>query len=55
MNAFKIHPARRIVYSVSFSRNFRGSFGVCARLFGDHLGVILEVFVKDFEGELLNE
>ena len=29
---------------------FGGHFGGCARLFGNYLGVILEVFVKDFEG-----
>ena len=48
-----LHPTRRIVYSASFSRNFRGSFWGCARLFGDYLGVIWEVFCEDFEGKTI--
>ena len=48
-----IHPTRRIVYSASFSGNFRGSVGGCATLFGDYLEVNLEVFVKDFEGKTI--
>ena len=52
-NEKKIYPTRRIVYSASFSGNFQGSFWGCARLFGDYSGVILEVFVKDFEGKTI--
>ena len=48
-----VHPTRRIVYSASFSRNFRGSFWGCATLFGDYLGVIWEVFCEDFEGKTI--
>ena len=42
-----------LVYSASFSGNFRGSFWRCARLFGDYLGVIWEVFCEDFEGKTI--
>ena len=48
-----VHPTRWIVYSANFSRSFRGSFWGCARLFGDYLGVIWEVFCEDFEGKTI--
>ena len=38
------HPTRRMVYSASFSVNFRRSFWGCARLFGGHLGIVLQGF-----------
>ena len=32
---------------------FSVSFWGCARLFGDYLGVILELFCEDFEGKTI--
>ena len=46
---FKINPTRWIVYSASFSGKFRAAFWGCARLFGDYLEIIWEVFCEDFE------
>ena len=42
-----VHPTRRVDYSASFSRFFRGSFWRCTGPFGDCLVVMLTEFRKE--------
>ena len=53
MTVWGVHPTRLIAYSASFSRKNLGAFWGCATRFGDYLGVIWELFVKDFEGKTI--